>query len=260
MSLVLLEKHKNLAILTLNNPEKLNAMDWEMAETMEARVEEINADSKVRTVILTGSGKAFCAGGNLEFILNRTKRSAAENEQEMLTFYSKFLAIRHLKVPSIGMINGPAVGAGFCLALCADLRMANSEARLGANFAKLGLSSGMGGLYLLNRLTGPAVAADLFFTGRLIPAKEALELGIVNSVHSPESLKQAVFEKAEAIAQNAPLPLEIMKKGLQRVTTATLEEIFDYESKGQALCFPTEDLKEGIRAIQEKRSPIFSGH
>lgn len=259
MSLLLIEQKGPIATLTLNNPQELNAMTPEMGDAIAAAVPQLNANPDLRLVLITGAGRAFSAGGNLQFILDHTGKGFEQNKQEMIEFYSKFLQLRHIEVPTIAVLNGHAIGAGFLIALACDLRYAAAEAKLAANFAKLGLSSGMGGLYWLTKLAGPAVAAELLFTARTFEAEEAYRLGLVNGVVPAAQLPAKVKEISDQIVANAPLALKIMKKGVQSAVTANLEQVFDYESAGQAKSFATEDLQEGIRAIQEKRAPKFLG-
>ncbi|HKY64644.1 MAG TPA: enoyl-CoA hydratase-related protein [bacterium] len=259
MSLLLFEKDGPIGRLTLNNPQELNAMTPAMGEALRDIVPRLNADSELRVVILSGSGRAFSAGGNLQFILDHTSQGFDQNKREMIEFYSKFLKLRDIEVPTIAMLNGPAIGAGLLIALACDLRYAADNAKLAANFAKIGLSSGMGGLYWLTKLAGPAVAADLLFTARTFGAEEGKRFGLVNEVFPAAELEAKVREIAEQIAANAPLALKIMKKGVQRAVLAGLEEVFDYESAGQAQSFATHDLQEGVKAIQEKRAPKFEG-
>ncbi len=259
MPLILFEQQGPIGKIILNKPEQLNAINPQMGDELKALVTVLNQKKDLRVVLVTGSGKAFSAGGNLDFILERTQRGVDQNKQDMIEFYSKFLSVRDLNVPSIAMINGSAIGAGFCLALACDLRIASEQAKMGVNFAKLGLSSGMGGLYFLTKLLGPAVTADLLFTGRSLEAKEAKALGLLNQVHPLADLEKATSELAWQIAANAPLAIQIMKKGIQKAMMGDLNDVFDYESSGQAQCFKTSDLKEGIQAIQEKRTPHFKG-
>lgn len=260
MSLLLFEQQGPVGKLTLNNPQELNAMTPEMGDAIAAMVPQLNAKPDLRVVLITGAGRAFSAGGNLQFILDHTARDFDTNKREMIEFYSKFLRLRDIEVPTLAVLNGHAIGAGFLIALACDLRYAAAEAKLAANFAKLGLSSGMGGLYWLTKLAGPAVAAELLFTARTFDAAEAQRLGLVNGIAPAAELDTKVKEVVDQIVANAPLALKIMKKGVQRAVTATLDEVFDYESGGQAKSFATEDLQEGIRAIQEKRAPKFRGN
>lgn len=259
MSLVVFEKNNSIGKIVLNNPDQLNAMTEKMGDELSSLVSQINLDAEIRVIIVTGAGKAFSAGGNLQFILDRTKKTPEQNKQEMIAFYSKFLSLRKIEVPTIAVINGHAIGAGFCIALACDLRLASKEAKMGVNFSKIGLSSGMGALFSLTQLGGSAIAAELLFTGKTITAEEAFQMKLVNQVEESSHLEEAAESLAKTISANAPVALKIMKKGLQKAATATLEEVFDYESGGQAITFQTEDLKEGIQSIQEKRIPKFMG-
>ncbi|HCU24928.1 MAG TPA: enoyl-CoA hydratase/isomerase family protein [Deltaproteobacteria bacterium] len=259
MSWILFEQQNGIGRLTLNNPEALNAMTPEMGDAIAALVPKLNADPELRVVLVQGAGRAFSAGGNLQFILDHESKDFATNKKEMIEFYSKFLQLRNIEVPTIAVLNGHAIGAGLLIALACDLRYASAEAKLAVNFAKIGLSSGMGGLYWLSTLAGPAIAAELLFTAKTFSAEEGLQKGLVNGIFPAAELEAKVREIAEQIAANAPLAIKTMKKGIQKAKLSSLEEIFDYESAGQAQSFVTEDLKEGIRAIQEKRAPRFRG-
>ncbi len=257
MSLILFEQQGPIGKIILNKPEQLNAINPEMGDELKALIPQLNQNKDLRVVIITGSGKAFSAGGNLQFILDRTQRNSEQNKQDMIEFYSKFLSIRNIEVPTIAMMQGPAIGAGFCVALACDLRVASENAKMGVNFAKIGLSSGMGGLYFLTKLLGPAGAADLLFTGRTLDAKEAKELGLINQLCANDQLEKVTLDLANQIAANAPIALKIMKRGISKAVIGDLMDVFDYESSGQAQCFMSGDLKEGIQAIQEKRPPLF---
>lgn len=259
MSLILFEQNGPIGKVILNNPDQLNAMTPEMGDAIAAIVPQLNANRELRVVLITGAGRAFSAGGNLQFILDHTVKGLEQNKKEMIGFYSKFLQLRNIEVPTIAVLNGHAIGAGLLISLACDLRYAVQDAKLAVNFAKIGLSSGMGGLYWLTTLAGPAVAAELMFTGKNLSAEEACRLGLLNGVFPAAELEKKVLEIAQQIAANAPLALKIIKKGVQLAVTSTLEEVFDYESGGQAKSFATEDLKEGIQAIQEKREPKFIG-
>jgi enoyl-CoA hydratase len=259
MTRLLFEQKGPIGWLTLNNPDNLNAMTHEMGEAIQEMVPKLNASKDLRVVILSGAGRAFSAGGDLQFILDHSKKSHGENQREMVEFYGKFLTLRDIAVPTIAMLNGPAVGAGFLIALACDLRYAVAGAKLAANFAKLGISSGMGGLYWLTKIAGPARAADLLLTGRTISSEEGVGLGLINGVFPSDQLESQVQSIAEQIAQNAPISLQIIKKGIQQAVTANLEEVIAYESEGQARTFATEDLIEGVAAIREKRAPKFQG-
>ncbi len=259
MSLILFKQNGPIGKIILNNPDELNAMTPEMADELAALIPQINQNQDLRIVIVTGAGRAFSAGGNLQFILDHANETPQTNKKEMIAFYSKFLALRSIEVPTLAVMNGHAMGAGLCIAMACDMRICSDQAKMGLNFAKIGLSSGMGTLFFLSRLIGPASSADLLFTGRTLSAHEAQQMGIVNQVCASETLETKAQEIAEQIVQNAALALKFMKKGIQKASLLTLEEIFDYESEGQAASFATEDLREGIKAAQEKRKPQFKG-
>ena len=169
-----------IGILSLNRPAKLNAMTDAMGDALQALVPELNADPELRCLLVTGEGRAFSAGGDLDFLETNSRRDPAENEPTMKAFYTKFLAIREVEVPTIALLHGRATGAGLCFALGCDMRLAADDALLSVNFVRVGLTPGMGGTWSLERLVGPARAAELLFTGRTVTAAEALTMGLVN--------------------------------------------------------------------------------
>ena len=258
MKPILFEKNGPIAWMIFNDPDRLNALTDEMGKEIQKLVSIINKDQEIRVVIVTGSGRAFSAGGNLDIILARAKKKAAVNQREMIRFYHQFLSILKIEVPVIAMINGPAIGAAFCMTLACDLRMASTDAKMGVNFVKIGLSPGMAGTFLLPQILGIPLASDLLLTGRTLGAEEAHQKGIVHSVHSPEELKNAVLQKAQDIAANAPIAVKIAKRGIQRHLSQIGQALF-FESKGQAQCFKTKDILEGIEAIRARQIPTFQG-
>jgi enoyl-CoA hydratase/carnithine racemase len=258
MNPLIFEKDGPIAWITLNDPDRLNALSEEMGVAMAKLVPQINKDKTIRAVILTGAGRAFSAGGNLDIIEARTRKKPAMNQKEMLAFYGRFLSILKLETPLIAMINGPAIGAAFCMAVACDLRIASTEAKMGVNFVKLGLSPGMGATYLLPHVLGTPTAMDLLLTGRTITAEEALRKNIIQHLFAPEVLKEETQRMALEIAQNAPMAVKIAKKGVLN-HMALLQKSLVFESKGQAVCFRTEDLKEGVSAIRAKRIQNFKG-
>lgn len=256
---VFLKKDGSIGRIVLNDPEHLNALCLDMAKQFPRIVKEIRADRELRCVILTGAGRAFSAGGNLNMILEKRDKSLKLNKKEMVPFYKSFLSIREIEIPTIAYINGPAVGAGLCVALACDIRIASEKATLGANFTRLGLSPGLGGSQLISQLGGLTVAAELIFTGRTIEAAEAHSLGLVNQVHPANEAEQVVNELAEMIAANAPVAIRETKRLLYQNASLSFDDALANEAEGQAVCFQTEDLIEGINAIREKRKPSFSG-
>lgn len=263
MKSILFEKegppNHSIAWIILNDPDRLNALSDDMGHEIQKLVPRINKDKSIRVVILTGSGRAFSAGGHLDIIIARTQKKPATNQKEMLAFYKKFLSIRNIEVPVIAMINGHAIGAAFCMTLACDFRVASPQAKMGVNFVKIGLSPGMGGTFLLPQVLGIPRAMDLLLTGRTLNADEALQKGIVHHLFPQDFLKEETLKLAREIAANAPLAVKVAKKGIQSYLK-TLEQQLLFESKGQARIFKSKDIVEGIEAIRAKRAPIFQGN
>jgi enoyl-CoA hydratase len=256
---ILVQLRDGIGRLTLNRPLERNAMTLDMGKEIQAAVAELNAAPDVRVVIVTGAGEAFSAGGNLRTLAREV--GLGEEGPAMgggVAFYSSFLSIRDLAMPSIAAINGHAVGAGLCFALGCDLRVAHESAKLGMTFVKLGIHPGMGATWSLPRLVGPAVAADLLYTGRMVPAREAMDLGLINRVAGADFSSQ-VERLAEEIASNGPVALRSLKETLRGSAGRTLEQAIEREASAQAGTFATDDAREGVRAITEKRPPRFRG-
>jgi enoyl-CoA hydratase len=254
---------EGIVTLAFNRPETRNAMTPAMGAEIVHAVEELRGDPSVRVCVLTGSGKAFSSGGDLSMIARDTGARSGGEAPTMAgaphEFYQRYLAVRRLPVPTIAAINGHAIGAGLCVALACDLRLAVADAKLGMTFTKLGIHPGMGATYFLPRLIGTARACELFFTGRVFDAAEAERLGIVNRVAAREDFAGAVRALAEEIAAAAPIPVRMVKKAIYRGVRDDLDEMLDYESLNQGMTFLTADAREGISAILEKRVPKFVG-
>ena len=248
-----------VAVLTLDNPDQRNAMSDRMTESWQAAIDELATDGSVRAVVVTGAGSAFCSGGNTSWISSEPDATVDRLRTRMIAFYRAWLSIRTLEVPTIAAVNGPAIGAGLCLALACDIRYAAGGARLGAPFVKLGMHAGMGGTHLLPEVVGHAHARDLLLTGRVIDADEALRLGLVSRVIEPASFLDEVLEAAAGIAATAPIASRLTKLALLDGGHQDLESGLQWEAMAQPITLATEDLHEGIRASQEKRPPVFRG-
>jgi len=246
-----------VAELVLNRPDTRNAMTAAMGREIRDVVAEVNARDDVRAVIVRGAGKSFSAGGDLDMLGQRSADTADGNRVAMRAFYGLYLSIRDLHVPSIAAINGHAIGAGACFAVACDLRYASAGAKLGFTFVKLGLHPGMGATHLLPRLVGPAVAADLLLTGRILEAAEAERMGLVNGVG--DDAVALARDKARAIAGCAPIAVAQTKASLRGALDRTLEDSLEGEARCQAVDYGTEDLAEGIAAVRAKRAPVFRG-
>ena len=252
-----------IARLTLARPDDRNAMTPAMGEEIKEAVAELNQRDDVRVVVISGEGRSFSAGGNLARLAEEAEAgSGGASEGKGIgggrSFYSLFLSIRDLRAPSIAAINGHAIGAGFCFALGADLRVVHSKAKMGMTFVKLGIHPGMAATWNLPRLMAPSLAAELLYTGRLIDGEEAVRLGIASRVADDDFAEQ-VDALALEIAANAPVAVRAVKETLRGTMARSIEDAIGLEADQQAMTFGTEDAKEGIAAIQEKRAPNFVG-
>jgi enoyl-CoA hydratase len=261
---ILEAREGDIVTLTFNDPQRLNAMTRSMGEAFRDRALHHADDPSLRALIITGKGRAFSAGGDLEMIGERARegRTPAGREQvrdTMRSFYDLFLSILRIPCPTLAAINGHAIGAGLCVALACDLRIAAAEAKLGLNFTKIGLHPGMGASWTLPRLVGPARAAEILYTSRLFGAEEAERIGLVNRCLPRDEVLPESLGMAHEIAGCAPIANRALKRGLERSPGASLAEQLDFEASEQALCFESDDILEGIAAAREKRSPDFSG-
>ncbi len=265
--LVLTAREADVVTLTLNDPDRRNAMTQAMGEAFAAQVAALAPDESIRAVVLTGAGPAFSAGGDLGMIEERASEGAAQPGAargrigaSMRSFYGLFLCVRDLPCPVVAAINGHAVGAGLCVALACDVRVASNAAKLGLNFTRLGLHPGMAATWTLPRLVGTARAAELLYTGRLISGEEAARIGMVNRAVAPEQVASTALELAREIAASGPQAVRAVKRALARSPEASLDEQLSFESEAQAACFESEDVREGLAAARAKRPPTFRGH
>lgn len=258
MALVLFEKSANhCGRITLNDPNNLNAMGEEMAAEFLALTAALAQDHKdLRVIILTGAGRAFSAGGNLEMLDKKRQIDPEKNKQLMLKFYHSFLGILTLNVPLIAAVNGHAVGAGLCVASACDVRIAAEGAKFGVTFTKLGLHPGMGGTYFLPRILGFPAAAELVLSGRLIEAPEALRLGLVSRVVPADALLPEAEKLAAEIASCGPLATRQVVESL-RNTAPNLLEALQREADCQSVNYQSPEFAEGVRAAIEKRKANF---
>jgi enoyl-CoA hydratase len=250
METITTEFKDRICILTLNDPEQLNAMGQKMSEAFKDTINALAQDSQVRVLILTGAGRAFSAGGNLDKIAEGYGGDPGIQKKASFEFYNNFLCIRKLGIPTIAAVNGPAVGAGACLALACDMRMAAQSAKFGFPFARIGLHPGMGAEYLLQRAVGEAKTFELLMTGRMIPAPEALAMGMVNQVIGDDDFMDKTLELAKTIASMADQPIKMMKESIPAARHSTLEETLHRQAAYQSINYMTEDFKEGIDALR----------
>src|SRR5215467_7310635 len=253
-------RHDGVAVLVMNRPDRLNALNNELATALNDAVRRIAGDGSVRVVVVTGAGRAFCAGGDLALIgKGRASGDTRALEPLLRSGMQAVLTMRTMPQPVIAAVNGAAAGAGMNIALAADIRIAAEEATFGQNFAKVGLFPDFGGTYFLPQLVGPAKAAELFYTGDMIDAKAALRLGIVNQVVPGVQLEAEVKALAQKIMQGPPLAIQAIKKALFGREKKQLAEALEHEVQEQVRCYLSEDCSEGIRAFFERRAPQFRG-
>jgi len=250
-----------ITTITLCRPERLNTFIGHMRRDLAEALEHAGSDRNTRVVILTGAGRAFCAGGDIAFMAELMQRRDSEEFSRILGAGRRvILAIRQMTKPVIAAVNGPASGAGCNLALACDLRVASNTATFSQSFAKIGLHPDWGGTYFLPRLVTPNKACELFFLGEAIDAEEALRLEIVNQVVAPEDLQSATLQLAERLRAAPPIALAAAKHAVYMSQAAELEEMLRYETEAQLRCFDSDDAHEGIHAFLEKRKPRFTGH
>ena len=248
-----------VVLLTLNLPDRRNAMTAELTTAWADAVRHLGEDPAVRCVVITGAGSAFCAGGDLGWIAESPELSVVDVRDRMLPFYRSWLSVRDLEVPVLAAINGPAVGAGLCLALACDLRYAGTRARFAAPFTALGMHPGMAATWLLPEAVGLATARELLFTGRGVDAEEAAAIGLVQRVFPDEALVGEVLAVAATVAAQAPVALRLTKAALARGGHPTLDDALAWEALAQPITMATNDLREGLRAQIERRPPRFTG-
>lgn len=251
------ERRGAIGVLTLDRPDKLNAMTHEMGDRLAELLAGEAGAQDLRCLVLRAEGRAFSAGGDLGFLEANAAREHGANVDEMRRFYGKFLAIREAAVPTIALVQGRATGAGLCLALACDLRVAAADALLSFNFVRLGLTPGMGGTWTLSRIVGQAAALDLALTGRTVDADEARALGLVSRVVPTAHLLDAGLRLAEEIAEGAPAAVRATKALIRAAARTELVDALDEEARAQADCFAGAELREGLAAIREKRKPAY---
>jgi enoyl-CoA hydratase len=259
---VRVDRHEDgVVVLTLDDPDRRNAMTEEMGDALTAATAQLADDAGLRAVVLTGAPPAFSAGGDLamlEDLARRTRDEGFDATETMRAFYRRFLTVRDLPVPVIAAVNGHAVGAGLCVALACDLRIVAEDAKVGLNFARLGLHPGMGGSWLLPRTVDQQRAAAWLYTGRLVSGAEAAAAGMALSAVAADEVLPAALELAGEIASASPVVVRQLKRTLD-LHAPDLDTALAHEASCQAVNYGTEDLREGLAAGRERRTPAFPG-
>ena len=249
-----------IATVTLNRPDKLNAFSGTMRQDLLAALQSVESDAACRVVVITGAGRAFCAGGDVEFMAGLQKQRDAETFRGLLEAGAAIvLQLSRMTKPVIASINGVAAGAGCNLALACDYRIASEQAKLGETFVRIGLHPDWGGTWLLPRLVGRSRAMELMMTGRMVDAAEAEAMGMVDRVVPAADLPDETARLAAAIASAPPIAIAGIKRALDRCERNDLGEQLALESEHQLRAFLSEDAAEGMNAFFEKRAPLFRG-
>ena len=258
---LLYDVQDGIATLTMNRPERLNALGDTLRDDLYDAVVRASSDADVRAIILTGAGRGFCSGGDVKAMKEAKERGQTRPLLDKVAPLRDrvVLAMRDAPQPIIAAVNGPAAGAGMNVALACDMRIASTTAKFGETFVKRGLHVDWGGTYFLPRLVGMAKACELIFTGRVIEAEEALALGIVSQVVSPEELMPTVLALARTIADGPPIAIRLAKRALYHNQDVDLRAALEFETYAQNICAETADAQEGIRAFVDKRPPRFRG-
>jgi len=251
------EKKGNIGLLTINRPDKMNAISMELTSELKQLLDEVENDEELRVLVVTGAGdKAFVAGADINELVDREAKIGRRVSKERQEIFSR---IENLHVPVIAAVNGYALGGGLELALACSMRICSEKAQFGAPEVKLGIIPGDGGTQRLPRLVGSGRAMEMILTGDFIDAQEAYRIGLVNKVVPPEKLMEAAMELAQKIASRPPLAVRYAKEAVNRSQEGAAGPGFALESFLHALCCTTEDKKEGVAAFLEKRKGEFKG-
>jgi enoyl-CoA hydratase/carnithine racemase len=250
-----------IVLVTLSRPDKLNALTFQMFAELRRLCDDLAKDDTARVVVLTGAGRAFCAGLDLDDAGTLPDMTTAEMVRGQESWADAITAFRRIPQPVLAAVNGAAAGAGFSLALAADIRLASPAARFNAAFVKIGLTGGdCGSSWALPRVVGLGHASEILLTGRMVEADEAAAIGLVNRVVTADELVPAALDLAAVIAGNSPLGVRLTKEVVQANVDATsLEEAVALENRGQVITSRTEDMVEALRAFREKRLPVYTG-
>lgn len=251
---VILEKDGRVAIVTINRPNALNALNSETLKELDIVVDTLANDDEILAVILTGAGKAFVAGAD---ITEMKDLNTAQGRRFGILGNKVFRKLETLEKPVIAAVNGFALGGGCEISMACDIRIASQKAKFGQPESGLGITPGFGGTQRLPRLVGMGMAKQLIYTGDIINAEEALRIGLVNKVVEPEKLMDEAKEMAKKIANNAPIAVTLCKAAINKGMQCDIDTAIAYEAEVFGECFATEDQKEGMTAFVEKRDKCF---
>lgn len=260
MSDVLLSRIDRIGLITLNRPEKLNAFAGRMREELAETFREVAGDDAIRVVVLTGAGRAFCAGADIGYMQDLIARQDWAAAKALVDVGATVVSlIDTMDKPVLAAVNGPAAGGGANLALACDVRIAAASASIGQTFNKVGLHPDWGGTYFLPRLVGTGRALELVFSGDMIGAEEALRIGLFNRVVGDDAVIDETLAMARTLALKPPLALAAAKRSIRQSYDRPLPDALQRELEGQLRLFKSADAREGIAAFLEKRTPVYRG-
>jgi len=255
------ERNGRVLILTLNRPDKLNALTPELHRLLHAAVIDAAQDADIGAVVITGAGRAFCSGGDMGGRRDSTGAAPTlEQRADELRSHGETARLLHeMPKPTLAMINGVAAGAGLALALACDLRIAAGGAVLTTTYVNVALSGDLGSSYFLTQLVGSARARQLMLLSEKIDAVEGHRIGLINLIAEPNTLRETTMQVARRLADGPAVALRYIKRNLLCAETGSLSEVMDSEAFGMARCGRTQDVKEAAQAFRDKRPPIFKG-
>jgi len=248
-----------VVLVTLDLPERRNSMSEAMTRSWGEVMQALSADRSVRAVVVTGRGRAFCAGGDFSWLAATPDAAVPELRERMLSFYRTWLSVHDLRVPTVAAINGAAIGAGLAVALACDIRIAADDARLAVPFTSLGLHPGMATTWLLRRAAGDTLARDMLLSGRALTGAEAVPSGLVSRCAPGDEVVASALATAAAISAAAPVATELTKAALGAGGPQSLEAALAWESLAQPVTLAMDDLHEGLAAARERRPARFTG-
>ncbi|HEX9729883.1 MAG TPA: enoyl-CoA hydratase [Gemmatimonadales bacterium] len=257
---VLVSVADGVGTVTLNRPDKLNAFAGTMRGEVAEAIRQLADDEAVRVIVVTGAGRAFCAGADIGYMKDLGERGDTASLEALVEAGRQVVTtIRRTPKPVIASVNGPAAGGGANMALACDIRLASDKASIGQTFNRIGLHPDWGGTYFLPRLVGPSKALELIFTAEMVPADEAQRIGLFNRVVPHDTLPAETAALAKALAAKPPIALALAKQAIYDSARHTLAEMLDVELANQVTCFESDDAREGLQAFLDKRDPNFRG-
>ncbi|MDY0066354.1 MAG: enoyl-CoA hydratase [Steroidobacteraceae bacterium] len=273
-SILLRQQLEGVLTLTLNRPEQLNALTWELMRLLNEALEEASVDPGVRVVVLTGAGRGFCSGGDLRsreqidpqdpvsvrWSEDPVWKSVGMRASHVRRLSQSPVLLHTMPKPTIAMLRGPVVGAGLCLAAACDFRIASQTASFATAYVKAARPGDFGGSYLLPRIVGPAKARELYLLGDTIAADEALRIGLVNRVAPDAELEKDVQAFASRLDRGPPVAYRYIKRSLNAAESMTLEQVIELEAYNMMQCSASEDAKEALRAMRDGREPKYRGY